>query len=1315
MSGALDPSGRLTPDPAVAPSLSVSGPFSADPNFSRGARLQALINGDTAREVCSPIQEKTVGQGGSTSLSLSADQCTLRLIPARGSNFVVTFLTSFGLFNSDFTSRVGGSVFRFEAIYERVDCPAGILQGSSQACPPARLSVDTKADVLAGETNPVEIKALKQDGMDDTSFNGTIRVSLAAGSTPKIGCLRAGGLCAPFLSLPMAGGKLTQPLSLQTPEQELTPNSVIKIGDTALEGKAIVRAEVEQATGVAAQKEVTVGSPLDLMIDRIEAQQGVKQGPEGLWAGERDLLVRIFLKANREGPDSFDKYSAIQGITAKLIVKDKSGSEIIGSPFTLSKGGIRGSSLPGIGSFNAPVLDYVFVPDDSPAADGSDSLNHILGGTFEQQLNLEVKLDDAIPDRNRGNNSASYAAPLNFGVSRPVSVLYARLRILGGEDKTEFPTRDGIDREMEFIKLAWPIASRSLKFVELPDEVQTTVPLAGSDPFTFRNRAIGIGFWISAARGIRYVYFVDRNYFPFIREKDLDIPIIFPKPSGGGTNGLTNILINVSVVDSNRCATNKDKCGVLAHELGHQFGLEDTYVNSNTNPKRGNPVEPGNFTWFHHEFVGGASPFGSPIPYVEFMGNGGLDGGYGSAGVTEDLRTWVDLFTWNHLKSRLLFAPQSSQTQRTEARAAGNFVIVQGTVNKNGSARLNNCYTLTLTEAENTPTSGNYVIETLDANSAVISSLNFTPEFRLPHLDLEREQSDFNFALPFSSAVRQIRLRLGANVLASRAVSANDPTARFVSDFSGLTLTGTQQVSWAGSDPDGDALTYDLFYSPDGQLRIPLTETTATSFAWKTDDYSSSRAGPTPTLTLVATDGVNATVVDSRPFILPNRPPRISIFSPGDQFQFKVGEPITFAGSFFDPEEDINLNPQLQWSSNIQGALGIAKEITVNNLQAGTHVITASGADSQGARGSASVTVIIRPDNFSNIEAAPVSIDFGGITVGQTKDLRLSMRNTGNAAFTVNAITSDNPRFSLIVPAAPFTVAARSQRELTVRFTPLTAGAQTGALTIASNASNRPSVIIPLTGNATGVAARAVATVSAASFSGATLAREAIVAAFGVSLATATQAANSLPLPVELAGTTVRVRDSAGEERLAPLFFVSPGQINYQIPLGTTAGAATVIATSGAGALSIGDVTIAAVAPGVFTANQNGQGVPAALVLRVKADGTQSFESVLRFDAARNQFVATPIDLGPDLGDASDQVFLILFGTGWRFRSALSAVTCDIGGVNSEVSFAGEQSEFVGLDQMNVRLARSLAGRGEMDVKVTVDGKAANTVRISVK
>ncbi|MDX2029635.1 MAG: SBBP repeat-containing protein [Blastocatellia bacterium] len=247
--------------------------------------------------------------------------------------------------------------------------------------------------------------------------------------------------------------------------------------------------------------------------------------------------------------------------------------------------------------------------------------------------------------------------------------------------------------------------------------------------------------------------------------------------------------------------------------------------------------------------------------------------------------------------------------------------------------------------------------------------------------------------------------------------------------------------------------------------------------------------------------------------------------------------------------------------------------------------------------------------------------------------------------------------------------------------------------------------------NGTVTIARAVANVSAASFLGAELASEQIIAAFGTGLATTTQVATAVPLPTNIAGTTVSVRDSQGTSRLAPLFFVAPTQINYQIPPDTATGAATVTVTSGDGSISVGTINISAVAPSLFSASATGQGIAAATALRVKADGTQIFEPIGQFDAQQNRFVPIPIDLGP----ASDQVFLIAYGTGLRGRSSLASVNVKMGGTDCEVLFLGSQGGFVGLDQANIRIPRSLLGRGEIDVVTTVDGKPANTVRVSIK
>lgn len=236
-----------------------------------------------------------------------------------------------------------------------------------------------------------------------------------------------------------------------------------------------------------------------------------------------------------------------------------------------------------------------------------------------------------------------------------------------------------------------------------------------------------------------------------------------------------------------------------------------------------------------------------------------------------------------------------------------------------------------------------------------------------------------------------------------------------------------------------------------------------------------------------------------------------------------------------------------------------------------------------------------------------------------------------------------------------------------------------------------------------------VTTVSAASYSGSALAPEAIVAAFGSNLSAASGSATTLPLPTTLAGTTVKVRDSGGQERNAPLFFVSPIQVNYLIPAGTAPGLATVTILRNDGSpTASGAAQIATVAPSLFSANSSGQDVAAAIALRVR-QGVQSYEPVAVWDAAQQRMVPVPLDLGP----AGDEVFLLLFGTGIRYHN--NPATGSIGGTSVEVLYAGAQGGFTGLDQVNLRLPRTLAGRGAVNIGLTLDNKTTNTVTVSLR
>ena len=207
-----------------------------------------------------------------------------------------------------------------------------------------------------------------------------------------------------------------------------------------------------------------------------------------------------------------------------------------------------------------------------------------------------------------------------------------------------------------------------------------------------------------------------------------------------------------------------------------------------------------------------------------------------------------------------------------------------------------------------------------------------------------------------------------------------------------------------------------------------------------------------------------------------------------------------------------------------------------------------------------------------------------------------------------------------------------------------------------------------------------------------------IASIVGTSLGPLKPVSASGTLPTTLAGTSVRIV-SPGRDELAPLYTVGGGQITYLVPPGTHAGGkAVAVVSDGNRTIAAVTLTVDPVAPQLFSVA--GSRTAAALVQRVKADGTQTTETA-----------NGPIDLGP----ASDRVFLVLFGTGIRGRSGLGSVTAHLANQDSGVVFAGPQPDFEGVDQVNLLLPRGLIGGGIVDLTLSVDGWISNSVQVNIR
>jgi uncharacterized protein (TIGR03437 family) len=201
---------------------------------------------------------------------------------------------------------------------------------------------------------------------------------------------------------------------------------------------------------------------------------------------------------------------------------------------------------------------------------------------------------------------------------------------------------------------------------------------------------------------------------------------------------------------------------------------------------------------------------------------------------------------------------------------------------------------------------------------------------------------------------------------------------------------------------------------------------------------------------------------------------------------------------------------------------------------------------------------------------------------------------------------------------------------------------------------------------------------------------------FGSDLAVGTGAAQTLPLPLALEGTVLRINGLA-----APLLYVSPGQVNFQVPFELSGPAAEIVIGTPAGLSETVTVAVRAVDPGVFFDTSTG----AAAVLN--ADNTLVSEIPARRGEAI-QIFATGLGAVEPAGRTGVAAAAVP-------RSlTLGSPRVTIGGEEAAVSFSGLAPLFAGLYQINAAVPAGLAP-GRHPLRVDIGDVPGNEVLIDVR
>jgi len=202
---------------------------------------------------------------------------------------------------------------------------------------------------------------------------------------------------------------------------------------------------------------------------------------------------------------------------------------------------------------------------------------------------------------------------------------------------------------------------------------------------------------------------------------------------------------------------------------------------------------------------------------------------------------------------------------------------------------------------------------------------------------------------------------------------------------------------------------------------------------------------------------------------------------------------------------------------------------------------------------------------------------------------------------------------------------------------------------------------------------------------------------FGSDLTAALASASVVPLPTTLAAVSVVLNG-----RAVPLLYVSPLQINFQVPYETSLGPASVIVKNGAVSSAEFSFPVTASSPGIF---YSPSGAPHAAAINI--DNTQNAPN----NAASSGSVVVvyltgqgPLNHSIATGAATPQS---------PISEATLPVSATIAGENATVEFLGMTADYVGLAQANIVVPANLPN-GDYPLVVTIGGVASKGATISI-
>ncbi|MEO8100586.1 MAG: choice-of-anchor D domain-containing protein [Acidobacteriota bacterium] len=1031
----------------------------------------------------------------------------------------------------------------------------------------------------------------------------------------------------------------------------------------------------------------------DLMITAIHPVQAVQTPQEHVTLiGGKRTVARIFIKSVGTSAKAVPGVSAILRCDAPAgRFSAKAGTAPITAP------AITAAPAPGTPPDLSEVSVDVVVPEKC-----------MVGGTAPS-VEAEIILPGGVTDPNLANNRLSrnfvFVTPPG---SQPFKIAYLRVEIpgVGKSDAARAASADGQ------LRLMYPIPDGGVRYFPFRTDVRWGQEVSSVEGY--RRLLAALSRFVrldEPAAGSEYdqvVAFLPRG----------------ANPAAGGAadmkaNGGNSVALLVT--DSQDPVQMRSS---LAHEVAHNVGIRHTNVAA---PTFGcvTVARDGQTAWPNADARIGTYSYSQPsmVPLSPNL--------FDLMSYCPKASRWMSPYTFESLIAndlrptgglppRIVFREEMDPDQPHQLRRAApqDLWLVSGSVLANGTgATLDPLLKVNSSQVPDTSNPGGTHCIRFTLAGGATSSHCFTPSFTDPDQNA-RSEAFFNFLLPIQSGATRAALLAGTRELAALTAAAS-LQVNITSPQAGERWEGSASRTIVWTSSGGSGTHYAVQYSPSGGTSwTPLSpDETGTQL---TVDPARLQGGANVRFRVLAGSGLTTASAEVGPINIV-QVPKLDVPSGTVEMHNAVATqrvehplllsnsgtgPVTITAAVSNSDQFAVVSPSLPTVifGGEQMEMIVAFSPTAEGDVAGTLRLDSNDATRP------SVTIPLHGKGLAATSAemgvSPASIAFGTLQQGQGATRTVTITNYGPAALNVTSLFVVGSGFTLATPFASFTLAVNESSNVLVRYAPNSTGANTATLTVSSNDAFQPTIVVALSGTGTAASGaarpsiKAAGVVNAASFL-AGVSRGALGTIFGTNLANGTQVVSVVPWPRQMQGAKVLV---GGIE--APLYYVSPTQINFQVPFEVGLGSVPVIVTRDGLESTAQNTTVSTYAVGVFGYARTATDFDPIVIhldgsLVTPSKPAQADEFLLVFLTGIGG-----LEEFPPTGDVTPADPL---------PGAVSPMQATLGGAPVQVFYAGLTPGFIGLAQMNLQLPQTLSAGSVLPLVIRPATGPPVTVNLAVK